>query len=266
MKMNNEMIKNKLLNLYDTDIDFTVIMTGKKSKTVNGFYKPLSHEIFLHNENFINDNQLMYTAIHEYAHHIVTSNKEKKGIKPGNNEKSHTPEFWSIMDSLLETAVTKGIYVRKHSEKLSELIQNAEQIDHEIASLKIKLGKIMEEIKKQADDEGERFEDIVSHELKIKTATVKKCLQVRNLEENSYGQDEIDIIAKTAGKKQEIKKAVNEAIEKGTSIEAMENIIKKHDCSINPKEKLIKEKKRIEKTIQLLNQRLETVCEQLAVI
>ena len=55
--MNNEQIKEMLLQIEDTKIDFTVTMSGKESKKVNGLYKPDTHEIILHNLNFKSDNQ-----------------------------------------------------------------------------------------------------------------------------------------------------------------------------------------------------------------
>ena len=61
--MNNDEIKERLLKLEETSIDFTVTMSGKESPKVNGLYKPETHEIILHNKNFKSDNQLIYTAI-----------------------------------------------------------------------------------------------------------------------------------------------------------------------------------------------------------
>ena len=57
--MTNERIKEILLEIEPCQIDFSVIQTGKESKRVNGFYKPDTHEIFLHNLNFKTDNQLV---------------------------------------------------------------------------------------------------------------------------------------------------------------------------------------------------------------
>ncbi|MBR1536066.1 MAG: hypothetical protein IJ630_03925 [Treponema sp.] len=116
--MTNEHIKEMLLELEKTDIDFTVTMTGKESKKVNGLYKPTTHEILIHNMNFKNDNQLMYTAIHEYTHHMINVRNEKNGISSQKGEKSHTTEFWAKMDDLVEKAVKQGIYFRTRSEKL----------------------------------------------------------------------------------------------------------------------------------------------------
>ena len=59
--MDNEKIKQILLDIAPTEMEFSVIQTGKESKRVNGFYMPDTHELFLHNKNFNNDNQLIYT-------------------------------------------------------------------------------------------------------------------------------------------------------------------------------------------------------------
>ena len=69
--MDNEKIKQILLDIAPTEMEFSVIQTGKESKRVNGFYMPDTHELFLHNKNFNNDYQLIYTAVHEYTHHII---------------------------------------------------------------------------------------------------------------------------------------------------------------------------------------------------
>jgi Zn-dependent peptidase ImmA (M78 family) len=66
--MNQDQVKEKLLKLHDCTEDFIVIFSGKKSKKVNGLYKPDKREIIIHNRNLDNDNLLLYTAIHELAH------------------------------------------------------------------------------------------------------------------------------------------------------------------------------------------------------
>ena len=73
--MNNERIKEILLDICPCEIDFSVIQTGKESKRVNGFYQPDTHEIYIHNLNLKTDNMLIYTAIHEYTHHLCTIEK-----------------------------------------------------------------------------------------------------------------------------------------------------------------------------------------------
>lgn len=76
--MTNEKIKEVLLSLEKAGIDFSVTQTGKTSKKVNGLYAPATFEIFLHNKNFATENELIYTAIHEYAHHLKLQAKEAR--------------------------------------------------------------------------------------------------------------------------------------------------------------------------------------------
>ena len=82
--MNQDQVKEKLLAIEDAPLEFSVIFSGKRSKKVNGLYKPDTREILIHNKNFQGgsggekaqgatataDNLLIYTAIHEYAHHL----------------------------------------------------------------------------------------------------------------------------------------------------------------------------------------------------
>ena len=63
--MNQDQTKALLLGIEGCKTDFSVVFTGKKSSMVNGLYKPLTREILIHNKNFQNDGQLVYTAIHE---------------------------------------------------------------------------------------------------------------------------------------------------------------------------------------------------------
>jgi hypothetical protein len=57
--MNQDQVKTKLLSIADAPMEFTVIFSGKKSKKVNGLYKPDSREIILHNKNFGDDENLL---------------------------------------------------------------------------------------------------------------------------------------------------------------------------------------------------------------
>ena len=110
--MNNDQIKDILLNLEETNVEFTVTMSGKESPKVNGLYKPETHEIILHNLNFKTDNQLVYTAIHEYTHHLMTEKKlEQTGGLDVCKSRAHTNDFWAKFHELLEKAEEQGVYV-----------------------------------------------------------------------------------------------------------------------------------------------------------
>lgn len=260
--MTNEHIKEMLLELEKTDIDFTVTMTGKESKKVNGLYKPTTHEILIHNLNFKNDNQLMYTAIHEYTHHLINVRKEKNGISSQKGEKSHTTKFWAKMDDLIEKAVKQGIYVRIRSEKLKELIAEAKEIDQEIAALRKKLGTVLEKIKESSDEENVRLEDIYTNDLQMQKKTVLNCIGAAHIQTESIGQDMQDMLIKSFKKNIGQKETAEKAICEGKTVEQVKKIFI-NDREITKKEKFEKEKNRLEKTISALNVRLDYVCAEL---
>lgn len=256
--MNNDQIKELLLSLEVTNQDFSVTQSGKESKKINGLYKPGTFEIIIHNQNFTTENQLIYTAIHEYTHHLINCKHIEKGEKlPA---KSHSTEFWGKFDDLLEIAVSKNLYKRERSESLSTLISEAKEIDKEIVKLQKKLGLLLKEIEKKSNEENVRFEDVVTHDLNMTRSTAKKCIESNSIN-SDCGQSELETILKTNSKKRtEVEllisngKTINQA--KYNSTQSIES---------NSIDKLSREKNRLEKTINQLQQRLEVVIEQLSV-
>lgn len=148
ININQESVKELLLKLETCDTDFKVIFSGKKSNKVNGLYKQDINEIVIHNKNFKNDNELIYTAIHEYSHHLMWCKYHKIGKVP-----KHNNEFWSIMYNLIDLAEEKNLYKKYPDESVKKEIQNlvssAKKINEEIASLYKKLGETISEIRKQ---------------------------------------------------------------------------------------------------------------------
>ena len=65
--MNQDQVKEKLLQIDGEVADFSVVFSGKTSKKVDGLYHPEKQEIVIHNKNFEDDNALIYTAVHEFA-------------------------------------------------------------------------------------------------------------------------------------------------------------------------------------------------------
>ncbi|MCR4714264.1 MAG: hypothetical protein K5751_07785 [Treponemataceae bacterium] len=261
--MNNEQIKQLLLKIEKTDVDFTVTMTGKASKAVNGLYRPTTHEILLHNKNFTNENSLVYTAIHEYTHHLLTAADERKAVSESKRTK-HDSAFWSKMDDLIEVAVKQGVYVRKRSEKLTRLIDEAKQIDREIAGLKKKLGSVLKEIHRISEEEGTRFEDVLTHDIRMQKTTAEKCIRASNVGKEDVGQDIQEVLSKTANKTANIKDAAETAVDDGKTVEQLKYAIQTTQKKPEDKrEKLEKEKTRLEKTITSLNERLSVVMEAL---
>ncbi len=104
--MNQDRVKEILSELGSNVDEFTVIFTGKESSKVDGLYNRETCEILIHNRNFKDDNSLIYTAIHEFAHHIQFTQ-----VDPDRNSRAHTVSFWNTFHQLLDSAENKGHYV-----------------------------------------------------------------------------------------------------------------------------------------------------------
>ncbi|EMB37575.1 hypothetical protein E4N99_10205 [Treponema denticola] len=189
ININQESVKELLLKLETCDTDFKVIFSGKKSNKVNGLYKQDINEIVIHNKNFKNDNELIYTAIHEYSHHLMWCKYHKIGKVP-----KHNNEFWSIMYNLIDLAEEKNLYKKYPDESVKKEIQNlvssAKKINEEIASLYKKLGETISEIRKETDKHEIRIEDILIRECQLnkKTAEMAEKAYGYNID-SSLGQD-----------------------------------------------------------------------------
>lgn len=253
--MTNEEIKNKLTKLYDCKKDFTVTMSGKASDCVNGLYKPLTHEIILHNKNFKNDNQLMYTAVHEFTHHVL---RTEKGVK---TTKAHSGAFWATFYDFLDKAIKEGFYTRNRNSKTQELITQAKDIQKALVKLQKQLGTVLNKLHEVCAEEGERIEDVIESDLQMSRNKAKE-LQ-RMAVSNGDFSDEMTKIILSAKDVMLAKKAA----EDGKTVEQVKAIAKKTklvDDDLESPEQLRREKKRLESAIERLNDRLVQVEETLA--
>ena len=172
LTINQDRTKQILLQLQETDTDFSITFSGKRSSKVNGLYRWELHEVIIHNKNFKNDNQLIYTAIHEYSHHIMWCKYHDIGKVPG-----HTNEFWSIMYNLIDKAEAQGLYKKYPSdlakEEMQTLVGRTKKTHEQIASLYRELGKTIQDIRKKAVEYDVRLEDIITRECQINVQTAR---------------------------------------------------------------------------------------------
>lgn len=254
--MNQQQVKEKLLEIKSDVDDFEVIFSGKKSKKVNGLYHPDKKEIIIHNKNFDDDNLLIYTAIHEYAHHVHNC------ISPlPISSKAHTNEFWAIFHNLLIEAEKKGIYknIFKTNKEFIELtkelkenylIKNAEVLKH-VGRLLIKAINLCQIYKV-------RFEDYVDRELLMNRNSADVMVKIYTMNINpEIGFDNMKILARV--KDDEQRKKIEEEVLKGKPQALIKEEISKKKKEKSQKELLLKEKNRIEATINRLKEKLEEI-------
>ena len=273
--MNQDQVKKKLLAIEDAPLDFTVVFSGKKSKKVNGLYKPDTREILIHSRNFTesigargtgsskesNENLLIYTAIHEYAHHLHAC------ARGGNlSSRAHTAEFWAIFHGLLEKAEAKEIYKdvfsgSKELEKLTDTIRK--KYLKENGSLVKELGELLLKAHDLCSAIGGRYEDYVDRVLCIPRQAAHLAVKMHQYNLNpETGADNMRFLAGISN--EEKREAAEKSLLSGKSPDTVKTALRQKPREEDPKESLEKEKKRLERTIVSLTKRLEEVERELA--
>jgi hypothetical protein len=263
--MNQDQVKEKLLSIEDAPMEFSLIFSGKQSKRVNGLYKPETREIIIHNRNFSgggkeDDNLLLYTAIHEYAHHLHAC------ARGGTLScRAHTAEFWAILHNLLEKAEKNGVYknVFHSSAELTELTETIkEKYLKENGSLLKEMGMHLLKAHELCTAAGGRYEDYLDRVLRIPRQAANLAVRMYQYNLNpEVGPDNMRFLAGI--KNEETRMAAETALVKGKSPDTVKLAVRQKPAEEDPKTRLEKEKLRLERTIASLSKRLEEVKEEL---
>ena len=262
--MNQDKVKEKLLLIEDAPMEFSLIFSGKKSKKVNGLYKVQNREIIIHNRNFNTDdsgqNLLLYTAIHEYAHHLHTCSRG--GTL---STRAHNSEFWAIFHALLEKAESKKIYsdvfsVSPELLKLTDIIRTKFLANN--GALVKEMGKHLLKAHDLCTGIGVRFEDYVDRMLRIPRTAANMAIKMFEYDITpEVGADNMRFLAgiRDGGER----KAAETALVKGKSPDSVKILVRGKDKEEDPVVMLEKEKNRIERTIATLTKRLDEVKKEL---
>jgi hypothetical protein len=260
--MNQDQVKGLLLKL-DSDVpDFAVTFTGKKSFKVDGLYKPENAEILIHNRNFKGDNALVYTAIHEFAHHIqFTKGEGKVSIK------AHTNVFWNIFHNLLVKAEEKGLYDNIFRTD-PDFIALTKRIREEFLStnghLMKEFGELLLNIFRLCHEKEASFEDYVDRELRLHRTEAKTIMKTFTLDINpEIGYENMKIASRV--RDDDVRKEVEKAFAGGGKSPDM---VKAEFCvrppaKVDEGEILKKERERIKNTMDRLKIRLAEINQKL---
>ncbi|MBN1524982.1 MAG: hypothetical protein JW904_10885 [Spirochaetales bacterium] len=254
--MNNDQIKAKLLELRPDVEDFTVTMTGKKSSKVNGLYKPITREIILHNLNFESDDELMYTAIHEFAHHIQFTRTHTPGVA-----RFHTAHFWNIFHTLLFDAEEMNLYTNifVSNQEFIELTEKIKQefiVEHGL--LIQEFGKILLSAHELCDKYHVHFDDYVNRILKIKHSQAESLIRISSLElDPSLGYENMKALSRIGDG--ERRAQAQQDLKGEYSPVMVEMKYRQKEDEDDPLIVLTREKMKLEKTIDTLRKKLALV-------
>jgi len=258
--MNQDQVKELLLSIESCKTEFSVVFTGKKSGMVNGLYKPLTREILIHNKNFENEGQLVYTAIHEYAHHLHC---ERGAFVPG--ARAHTNEFWAIFHDLLEIAEKKGAYENSFATdpEFVELTKKIRAVMPENGKLMLDLGRLIAEAEALCRKRFVRFEDYLDRAIGVPRTSAGAAMKSYALQVPAdLGWDAMKVVSGI--KNPQTRAAAIDAFKEGKSPESVKALVKSDRPSDDPKQRLDKERERLERTIKNLQDRLTMVESELS--
>lgn len=259
--MNQDRVKEILEAIEVPFAPFTLVFSGKTNKKVNGLYKPATAEIIIHNRNFDSDNQLVYTAIHEYAHHLLFV---RRGGLP--MPRPHTHEFWACFNELLEKAEKQGFYASVF-DSIPEFAEITEEIKTRClagnGSLLLELGRLLVQAESLCRTHGARFEDYVERVLGLPKKTATTAIQAQALSlDPGLGWDGLSLVASIRDPDARAKAA--EALANGaTPLIAKRTAIPPQDESDDPIDSLIAEHRRIERSIASMTERLRRIEDKL---
>jgi hypothetical protein len=254
--MNNDQVKALLLTLRSDVDDFSVILSGKKSKKVNGLYKPLDRSIILHNKNFSSDNELLYTAIHEFAHHVQFTESAKPVYA-----RVHTARFYSLFHELLYLAEKMGVYTNVFATE-KEFLALTERIKHEFITphgdLIQRFGEILLDAHRLCDKHGADFGDYVDRVLKLKHSRAQSLIKLSTLNlDTSLGYENMKTLSRINDPGERRRAQRELAGDNSPSMIELKYAGRKEPA--DPVAALEAEKNRLERTIATLKEKLVLV-------
>jgi hypothetical protein len=253
--MNQDQIKSLLLKLEDEVPEFHVIFSGKSSKKVDGLYKPEIAQIIIHNKNFKSENALIYTAIHEFAHHVQFAKAYGKV-----SCRAHTTVFWDIFHRLLFKAEKAGIY-KNIFKSVNEFVQLTDEIKGKYLSTNGSLikdfGSLLMKAMELCRSYDASFEDYVDREIGLHRNDAKNFIKTNVMNLNpAIGYENMKIAARVPDP--EIRSKVEKAFSSGMSPDMVKAEFFRRDSlsSGGTVDELVEQKKRISSQIERLRIKL----------
>jgi hypothetical protein len=255
--MNQDQVKGLLKSLDDTVPDFTVVFTGKESRRVDGLYKPATKEILIHNRNFQDDNSLIYTAVHEFAHHVHFTMYPDEVVR-----RAHTSRFWELFHGLLSLAEEKNMY-RKLFETDPAFKAITQRIQNEFigrnGTLMKEFGKLLLEAVDLCHKKHAIFEDYAERTLGLTRGSAKTLMKVYSLDlDESLGFENMKMLTRIPDARD--REGAAELFRSGKTPVQVRQQFRESRVKIAPGIlELETEKRRLERSISILREKLENV-------
>jgi nitrogenase molybdenum-iron protein alpha/beta subunit len=206
----------------------------------------------------------MYTALHEYAHHLDASDKGGKLDK-----RPHGPAFKAILFRLLDRAEAVGVY-RNAFDDSPELVALTQSIRNDLllqnGQLLKAFGEKLIEASTLCEKLGLRFDDYIDRVLRVPRTSANQAIRMFQLDVNpALGPDNMRYVASIRDEDQ--REDAQKAILGGQNPDSVRQALKARNSDNkdeDPKARLQKEKERLERTIDTLEKRLAKINQELS--
>ncbi len=258
--MNQDQIKALLLRLADPPEEFAVVFTGKMSRKVDGLYRPETRELIIHNRNHKSERDLLHTAIHEYAHHLQYC----ESAVPISG-RVHSSRFWAIFHGLLYKAEEMGLY-KSPFDGVSELrgiTARIHELTAENGTLMKELGELLAQARELCAKHDADFGDYLDRALRLPRGVAGAAERVARLDlDPRVGFENMKVLARIP------EAAARAAAERGLLDRDSPDMVRDRYAAASkppgapprdPVSELRTEKRRIERTIVHLQQRLAEI-------
>jgi len=254
--VNRDQLKERLVGLRKPDEEFTVIFSGKASRKVDGLYKPASREIILHTGNFKGEDELVYTAIHEYAHHLQFT----ESAVPV-SAKAHTTAFWSLFHELLFEAERTGCY-RSPFEGIPAFVELTREIREKFlatsGSLMKELGRLLVRAHELCEEHGTSFGDYVDRVLGLPRTSAQVIMKAHRQDlDPRVGFENMRQL--TAIRDDGDRAKAQAALLSGRTPDMVKTAYGSRPKPKDPRAELEEERARIRRTIERLRERLKEI-------
>jgi len=254
--VNRDQLKERLVGLRKPDEEFAVIFSGKASRKVDGLYKPASREIILHTGNFKGEDELVYTAIHEYAHHLQFT----ESAVPV-SAKAHTTAFWSLFHELLFEAERTGCY-RSPFEGIPAFVELTREIREKFlatsGSLMKELGRLLVRAHELCEEHGTSFGDYVDRVLGLPRTSAQVIMKAHRQDlDPRVGFENMRQL--TAIRDDGDRAKAQAALLSGRTPDMVKTAYGSRPKPKDPRAELEEERARIRRTIERLRERLKEI-------
>ena len=206
------------------------------------------------------ESDLIYTAIHEFAHHVVSCQSGNITL----SNRCHTAQFWATFHQLLKRAEETGIYNNpfKSDQTFIQLTRRIkENFLKKNGAIMKDFAKVLNEARDMCIERHLSFEDYVDRELGMEKTTANTLLRIEKYDVTpTIGYDNMKTVA--AMKDDHKREAAVQAFMEGESSASVKTSIVRPVAKVekvSPVDHLEAEKLKIEKAIESLQKKLQIV-------